>query len=249
MTAAGKLTVGADGKVTGPAAIVHNDPFPCVNGTPGGGSPHMMGLVMHTEDGYEQGTIATFNDPAKQVSAFFSIGADGTIHQYGPVGKNWMAWAQAAGNPDWYSIEDSDNTHPSVPLTDAQVTAFAQVLECVSAFAGFPLQISDSVSVQGLGWHGMGGAAWGNHPNCPGDVRKAQRPAIIALAREIRAGVPAQGPYRHVAQGESLTRIAERRHTTAQHLLDVTMKAYTPEDLAQLADATLYDAPYYTSNP
>ena len=194
MTVPGKLNVGPGGKLTGPAVIRYNNPFPTVNGTPGGGSSQMMGLVMHTEVGYEAGTIATFNDPAKQVSAFFSIGADGAIHQYGPIGVNWEAWAQAAGNPDWYSIEDSDNTHPSVPLTDAQVTAFAQILECLSAFAGFPLQITDSVHVKGLGWHGMGGVPWGNHPNCPGDVRKAQRPTIIALANEIRAGVQPPPP-------------------------------------------------------
>ncbi len=188
MSVPGKLTVGPDGRLSGDAHISYNDPWPCANGTPGGGSSQMMGLVMHTEVGFEQSTIDWFNNPASQASAFFAIGADGVIHQFGPVGHNWMAWAQAQGNPEWYSIEDSDNGHPSVPLTAEQVTAFAQVLECVSAFAGFPLQISDSVSVKGLGWHGMGGVAWGNHPDCPGDVRKAQRPAIIKLAQEIRAG-------------------------------------------------------------
>lgn len=189
MTVPGKLTIDQHGRLTGPVQIQYNDPFPCVNGTKAGGSRQMMGLVMHTEVGNEAGTIATFNDPAKQVSAFFAIGQDGDIWQFGPVGQNWEAWAQGGGNPDWYSIEDADNTHPSIPLTAAQVTAFAQILECLSAFAGFPLQVSDSVDVKGLGWHGMGGVAWGNHPNCPGDVRKAQRPAIIALAKEIRTGI------------------------------------------------------------
>jgi len=189
MPVPGKLHVDSDGKLRGPGFhCSYNDPFPTVNGTAGGGSAQMMGVVMHTEDGYEQGTIDTFNNPASRASAFFSIGGDGLAHQYGPVGRNWMAWAQGDGNESWYSIEDSDGTHPSVPLTAAQVTAFAQILECLSRFAGFPLQLSDSPSVKGLGWHGMGGAAWGGHPACPGDVRKAQRPAILALAKEIRAG-------------------------------------------------------------
>lgn len=189
MTLPGRLKVGAGGRLTGPANITYNSPFPCVNGTPGGGSSQMMGLVMHTEVGNEPGTIARFNDPAAQVSAFFAIGQDGAIWQFGPVGFNWAAWAQMDGNAAWYSVEDADNTHPSNPLTPAQVTAFAQILECLSAFAGFPLQVTDSPDMKGLGWHGMGGVAWGDHPNCPGDVRKAQRPAIIALAKEIRAGV------------------------------------------------------------
>lgn len=189
MAVPGKLAIDRTGRITGPARIEYNSPFPTRNGTPGEGSPSMMGVVMHTEVGNEAGTIATFNNPASQASAFFAIGQDGAIWQFGPVGQNWAAWAQVDGNPMWYSIEDADNTHPSIPLTGAQITAFAQILECLSAFAGFPLQVSDSVNVRGLGWHGMGGVAWGNHPNCPGDVRKAQRPAIIALAKEIRAGV------------------------------------------------------------
>lgn len=189
MTVPGKLKVGADGRLSGPGFhCSYNLPWPTKNGNEGLGSPQMMGVVMHTEDGYEQGTIDTFNNPASQASAFFSIGADGLVHQYGPVGQNWMAWAQADGNPMWYSIEDSDGTHPSVPLTEAQITSFAQILECLSAFAGFPLQVTDSVSVKGLGVHSMGGVAWGNHPACPGPVRAAQRPAIVALAKEIRAG-------------------------------------------------------------
>jgi hypothetical protein len=216
----GKLTVQPDGRVTGPASISWNDPFPCVNGTPGGGAASMMGVVMHTEDGYEQGTIEWFNNPAAEVSAFFAIGQDGAIWQFGPVGADWMAWAEADGNPSWYSVEDADNTHPSVPLTDAQVTAFAQLFECLSAYAGFPLQVTDSVNVQGLGIHSMGGVPWGDHPSCPGSVRAAQRPAIIALAKEIRAGMP-KGIY--LSDGtKSLRKIALSYGTGCSTILRMT---------------------------
>lgn len=186
----GKLTI-KHGAIAGPARIDYNSPFPTKNGTPGGGASSMMGVVMHTTVGTMEGTIATFNDPASSASAFFAVGTDGLIHQFGPVGANWEAWAQMAGNPAWYSIEFADNGDPDTPLTQAQVTAGAQLLECLSAFAGFPLQVTDSTEVQGFGTHVMGGAAWGGH-TCPDvppkHVRSAQRAAIVELAKAIRAG-------------------------------------------------------------
>lgn len=184
-----KLHVGNGGRLAGPGFhCSYNDPWPCANGTPGGGAPKMMGAVVHTMVGTLTSCINWFNNPASSASAFFGIGEDGLVHEFGPLGVNWEAWAQGDGNPAWYSIEFADNGNPKNPLTQEQITAAAQILECLSRFAGFPLQLTDSPSVPGLGWHGMGGAAWGNHPDCPGEVRKAQRPAIIALAKEIRAG-------------------------------------------------------------
>ena len=182
----GKLAVQADGRVTGPADISWNDPFPCVNGAWGSG--RMMGVVMHTMAGDLPGTVSWFNNPQAQVSAHFCVAQDGAVVQMGPIGKGWIAWAEAAGNEAWYSIEHADHGDPAHPLTAAQITASAQLVECLSAFAGFPLQVSDSPSVKGYGWHGMGGEAFGGHFDCPGDVRKAQRPQVIALAMSIRSG-------------------------------------------------------------
>jgi len=186
VTVPGKLAVAGNGHVTGPANIRYNDPFPTHNGTYGSGA--MMGVVMHTMAGDLPGTVSWFNNPAAEASAHFGIAENGEIWQFGPVGKGWIAWAQAAGNHAWYSIEHADAGHPSNPLTAAQVTASAQLVELLSRFAGFPLQVSNSPSVKGYGWHGMGGQAWGGHPDCPGDVRKAQRTAIITLAKAIRKG-------------------------------------------------------------
>src|SRR5580700_8074273 len=180
------LSVGSDGRITGPASITYNTPFPCVNGRYGSGS--MQGVVMHTMVGDLPFAVARFNDPTAQVSAHFGIDQSGNIHQFGPIGKGWIAWAEMAGNEAWYSIEHADDGNPANPLTPAQITASAQIVECLSAFAGFPLQVSNSTSVKGYGWHGMGGEAWGGHFSCPGDVRKAQRGKIIALAAAIRAG-------------------------------------------------------------
>ncbi len=191
MSTPGKLQVDtAAGHVTGPASITYNDPFPTQNGSWGSGA--MMGVIMHTQVGNNPGTVQWFNNPAAQASAHFCIAQDGAIVQMGPIGKGWISWAQAAGNLAWYSIEHADNGTPDNPLTQAQIVASAQLVECLSAFAGFPLQISDSPSVKGYGWHGMGGEAFGGHFDCPGDVRKAQRPQVIALAMAIRQGTPAQ---------------------------------------------------------
>ncbi len=150
----------------------------------------MNGVVMHTMVGNLPGTIAVFNDPSYQASTHFGIDQTGHIHQFGPIGKGWIAWAQVAGNLTWYSIEHADDGNPENPLTDAQITASAQLVEMLSAFAGFPLQVTDSVSGKGYGAHVMGGAAWGGH-TCPGPgPRAGQRAAIIALAKRIRSGSP-----------------------------------------------------------
>jgi hypothetical protein len=154
----------------------------------------MRGVIMHTEAGFESPTEAEFNSTSAHASAFFSIGMTGAVHQYGPVGKDWMAWAQVDGNPEWYSIEHEDHGDQHNPLTAQQIAASAQLVEVLSRFAEFPLQVTDSVSGSGYGVHVMGGAAWGGH-TCPGPgPRAGQRAAIIALARQIRLGTPPAQP-------------------------------------------------------
>jgi hypothetical protein len=255
MATPGKLTVGSDGRIRGPASIAYSTPFPVPNGTPGG-SGVMQGVVMHTEVGYDHNVVGEFENPASKVSAWFSVRDDGHITQYGPVGQNWMAWAQVDGNPNWYSIEHEDHGDPRIPLNAPQITASAQLLECLSAYAGFPLQEANSPSERGYGVHYMGGAAWGGH-SCPDvpptPVRSLQRSAVIALAKAIRSGGsnPAPGPFRHTATGtESLAAIAAARHTSADHLLRVSAAAYSAADIAVLANFVLpAGTPYYTSEP
>ena len=182
----GRLTVGADGRLRGPIKITYNEPFPARNGSWGSGA--MRGVVMHTMVGNLPGTVAVFNDPAYQASAHFGIAQDGSVHQFGPIGKGWIAWAQEAGNLAWYSIEHADDENTHNPLTEAQLTASAQVVECLSNYAGFPLDVTDSVDGKGYGTHVMGGAEWGGH-TCPGPGPRAmQRYEIIARAKAIRAG-------------------------------------------------------------
>src|SRR5581483_4642088 len=80
--------------------------------------------------------------------------------------------------------------NPSNPFTQPQINRIAQVLELTSRVGNFPLQLTSSPSGEGLGWHGMGGEAWGGHLNCPGNVRRGQCPGILEVARAIRAGTP-----------------------------------------------------------
>src|SRR6266851_819094 len=136
----GRLEVDTGtGHVTGLADIVFNGPFPCVNGTPNV-TGAMQGVLMHTTVGSFASCVATFNNPARQASANFVIRGDGLIHQFGPLGKGWMAWHAEAANLTWYGIEHADDGNPDTPLTHAQIVASAQLMELLSRFAGFPLQ-------------------------------------------------------------------------------------------------------------
>ena len=180
-----KCHFDADGWLQGPIAITH---MLSPNRYSSGFTEPARGLVQHTEDGFTAGTDATFMDSSAKVSAFFGVSESGAAQQFLPVGHGYVAWAEEAGNPYWRSCECEDKTKTGQPMTAAQITAFAQILEACSAYDHFPLQITDDpIHGHGLITHGDGGVDWGDHPNCPGDVRKAQRPQIIKLALSIRS--------------------------------------------------------------
>jgi len=229
----GRCQFDAEGWLRGPIQITHLT-------TPnhsGAGFGTGRGVVIHTEAGYEAGTVATFMNPANQVSAFWSIARGGTCHQYVPVGRGWQAWSQAAGNDAWRGVEDEDQTHPSIPLTAKQIATFGQILEACSTYDGFPLEITDDVNGTGLITHGDGGVNWGNHPSCPGSVRRAQRPQIIAMAKAIRVGTATTAPsaHEHVSDGtKTLQAIAGEAHAVPSQVLRMTAEAsgVFPADVA-----------------
>ena len=192
----GRLQVATDGRVTGPASISYNDPFPCVNGR-FGVTGAMQGVVMHTMVCNLPQCIDLFNDPGVQASAHFGIAQDGRIHQFGPIGKGWMAWAQVAGNLAWYSIEHADNRNPNNPLTDAQIAASAQLVELLSRFAGFPLKVTDDVTGRVRG--AQHGRRVVGRSHLPGHAA-ASRP-VGAAPGDHRAGEADQEP----ADAEDLT--------------------------------------------
>lgn len=189
------LELDPSGRIVSPDgafSITYNDPFPTSNGNWGFVEP-AFGQVFHTEVGYEHNVIDEFNNVSAQASSFFSISAglstgipDGHIHQYGPIGKGWMAWTQASGNPHWRGIENEDGGDPNRPLSTAQIISNAAIFELLGRVDGFPLQPTDDPNNgRGLIFHVDGGGAWGGH-DCPGSVRMGQRLAIIYVALMAR---------------------------------------------------------------
>lgn len=208
----------ASGRLTGHARIEYNSPFPCVNGSWGSGA--MQGVLMHTMVGNLPGTISVFNQKGYDASANFGVDQEGLIHQFGPVGKGWIAWHAMAANLTWYGIEFADDKNPDNPLTDAQILAGAQLVEFLARFAGFPLRITDRPAGRGFGTHNMGGAAWGGH-TCPDrppqHVRSAQRADIIAKAKLIRNPAPGPAPAPDPWQKHALDLATELGALLKQH--------------------------------
>lgn len=197
-----RLGIDPGGRLHGKAHILYNDTggetasglhiagfrdrFPCINGSFGSGQ--MDGVVMHTMDGELTGTVDLFNRDGFEASAHFGIAQDGTIWQFGPIGKGWIAWHAVQANLRWYGIEHADDGHTENPLTGPQLFASAQLVEFLSRYAGFPLQVSDHPSIRGYGTHNMGGLAWNpDRHTCPGPGPRAhQRHNIIGGALMIR---------------------------------------------------------------
>lgn len=246
-----KLNVDPSGRLQGPASITHNDPWPCPNGNQGMQVPSgIMGVVMHTMVGNLPGTIAVFNDRSFQASAHFGIDQNGHIHQFGPV-NGWMAWAEVAGNPNWYSIEHADNGNPNNPLTDAQLTASAQVVEALATYGNFPLQEANSPSEEGYGVHYMGGQAWGGH-TCPDSppmhVRAQQRPEILHRAKAIHDGASPSPPATVVTDSTlGLAALAAKYQTDPATVLRATTEA-SPNGEYATALATYIDTVFAADN-
>lgn len=221
----GKLQIDpVSGKVTGPASIQYNDPWPCPNGN-AGVTTGMQGVIMHTMVSDLASCIATFNNTALQVSAHFGIAENGLIHQFFPMGKGYEAWHAMAANLTWYGVEHADAGHPDTPLTAQQMAASAQLLEVLSRFCGFPLQVTDSPAGRGYGTHSMGGVLWGGHtcPDVPPEhVRSLQRAGIVTMAKQIQNPPP---PWQSLAKSYLTTAsanalAAEKAMALALQLVD-----------------------------
>ena len=144
------------------------------------------GLVLHVQQG-DNSPYGWFSVPSNQASSHWWVAKNGTLEQY--VESDDTAWGQAAGNGSWSSVETEG--FDTEPLTTAQVQTLAALYAWGHRVYGWPLVVSESVTTAGFGWHGMGGASWGGHLGCPGDIRKSQRAAVLYLAALTLA--PPQG--------------------------------------------------------
>lgn len=157
----------------------------------GGAMGPIYGLVLHIQEGSEAGTDAWFHNPSSKVSAHFGNPKSGPLDQWVEVGT--VAWAEVSGNTNWVSVETEGHTGDS--LTASQLENTAQLLAWLHTTHGVPLAISDTpaAGTPGLTGHGLGGAAWGGHYDCPGTPILSQRAAIIARARQLLGGAPSTG--------------------------------------------------------
>lgn len=161
-------------------------PFAAKRLVPNHGGPigTIIGVVIHVTAG-ESDPFGTFANPLSQVSSHFGIGngqggmADGLIEQY--VDTSLTAWAEAAGNAHYVSVETEGE--PNEALTPAQVAAFGRLYAWLHEVHGVPFVITDTPGEAGFITHGDGGVPWGNHPGCPGELRKAQRATILEVAQ------------------------------------------------------------------
>lgn len=142
------------------------------------GMGNILGVVLHIQEGYESGSEAWFTNPESQASSHLLNPKTGQMRQL--VDFKDKAWAEVAGNSHWLSIENEGFQGDS--LTESQLQNIADFVKWAHTTFNIPLQITDDVNTPGLGWHGMGGVAWGNHPNCPGNPIKNQRSEILKRA-------------------------------------------------------------------
>lgn len=134
-----------------------------------------FGVIAHVNQ--SNGNLVGFFTRSNDVCPNFQVYKNGLMEQYLPM--NWRPWCQSDGNADYAAIETEGFTDE--PWTAAQLRSVAVIYEAYWHLLGVPLALADSPGQYGFGWHGMGGVAWGNHPNCPGGARKAQRTQVLAL--------------------------------------------------------------------
>lgn len=146
----------------------------------GGQMGRHRGVLMHQQVGYGS-LFGYFNNPAAQVSAHFWISRSGVVEQY--VDSSRVAWHARQLNGEWCGVECEGM--PTDPLTDAQVGRFGEILAEGHRRHGWPLQLANSASGTGLGYHRMPG---GVNTACPSDLRLSRRPEIVAAAGGSSSG-------------------------------------------------------------
>ncbi|MFG2650972.1 N-acetylmuramoyl-L-alanine amidase [Streptomyces sp. NPDC048436] len=171
------------------------------------GQAQVRGVVVHIMAGTLPGTDAWFRNSRARASSHFGTGKGGALYQW--VDTSDRAWAQAAGNPSWLSVENEGKGGDI--LTDDQLDRNAQVLAWAHKTYGVPLRVATSTSDRGLAYHGLGGSAWGGHTSCPGSRIVAQLPEIVRRAKKLT------GDNSGTAPGKPKTVDLSKLITAAKH--------------------------------
>ncbi|MFB7867368.1 peptidoglycan-binding protein [Streptomyces sp. NPDC056069] len=154
-----------------------------------GGQAEVRGLTVHIMDGTLAGTDSWFRNPVSEASSHFGTGRAGALYQW--VDTANRAWAQAAGNPYWLSSENEGRGGQA--LTEQQLDRNAEIFAWVVKTYDVPLKVATGPDDRGLGYHAMGGKAWGGHYDCPGTKIVAQLDEIVKRAAAIVGKKPAPG--------------------------------------------------------
>lgn len=144
------------------------------------------GAVFHTaaSDGTGAAHHKYWSRDSVAVSCHFYVDLDGTITQL--VARSRTSYTSVAGSVRTIGIETQG--WPNQAWTDAQVKALARIIAWAAGVEGWPIQaMADRrPGTKGVGYHDQGGGGESWNPNghyCPGDLRVAQIPLILSLAR------------------------------------------------------------------
>lgn len=173
--------------------------------------PRTDGGVVHVQDG--QGSLyGFFNTSGVFASSTFGVRYDGTIEQF--LDFHTISWAQGRGNPYFFSIETEGYDRPTQRFgaprwSRAQINSIAEIYAWAHRIKPFPLSqmTSSKYGARGVGYHRLGvpasraqlnrgvsqtgGMLWSSAvgKTCPGNLRIAQVPEIVALTKKKINGV------------------------------------------------------------
>lgn len=155
--------------------MITNPRFVRYNYSPGRYGATIDTIVIHTEQGYEDGTASWFNNPAASASAHYGVRLNGGIDQF--VAEGDTAWQ--AGN--WevnkrsIGIENEDNADPFITRPDSQYQSIAALVADICHRYGLPIN-RDTVK----GHREVSNS----HPQCPGNIDVDR---VVQMAQAIAA--------------------------------------------------------------
>jgi len=123
----------------------------------------ISGIVCHTEQGYENGTVSWFHNPASQVSSNYGIALDGTVDRIVDEGNTAWANGNFESNSRTISIEFEDNNDPNnVVHTSAQYLAASELIADIARRYHLVINRSTVKKHNEIPPY--------SHPECPGDL-------------------------------------------------------------------------------